>query len=99
MSVLLSDFEYFIEKKFGLSTKVWVSIFTVPKFLLIKSAKKCCHVGILEAFQLWTLGTSVKAERLDSCTPPIKLLDFLHLSTDRHSVKPLSVCILHIVFF
>ena len=26
ISVLLSDSEYFIEKKFGLSTKVWVSV-------------------------------------------------------------------------
>ena len=53
ISVLLSDFEYFIEKKFGLSTRVWVSILEGPKLLLrdqtlgAKSAKKCCHVGTL----------------------------------------------------
>ena len=81
-------------KKFGLSTRIWVSILSVPKFLLrvqtlgAKSAKKYCHVGILKAFHLWTLCTSVKAERLDSHSLPIKLLDFLHLSTDKHSMKP-----------
>ena len=65
ISVLLSDFEFFIEKKFHLSTRVWVSILRGPKFLLsdqtlgVKSAKKCCHVGTLEAFHLWSLVTSV----------------------------------------
>ena len=58
MSVLLSDFEYFIEKKYGLSARVWISIFNMPKLLLgvqifgAKSTKKCYHVGILEAFYL-----------------------------------------------
>ena len=33
MSVLLSNFEYFVEKKFDLLTRVWVSIFSVPKLL------------------------------------------------------------------
>ena len=32
-SVLLSDFDYFIEKKFGLSTRVWVSILGGTKLL------------------------------------------------------------------
>ena len=47
ISVLLSDSEYFIEKKFGLSTRVWVSVLGGPKFLSrgqtlgAKSAKKC----------------------------------------------------------
>ena len=31
ISVLLSDFEYFIEKKFGLSTRVWVFVLGGPK--------------------------------------------------------------------
>ena len=30
----------------------------------------------------------MKAERLDSSSPPIKLLDFLHLLTNKYSVKP-----------
>ena len=53
ISVLLSDSEYFIEKKFGLSTRVWVSVLEGPKLLLggqtlgAKSAKKYCHVGTL----------------------------------------------------
>ena len=69
ISVLLSDSKYFIEKKFGLSTRVWISILGGPKLLLrgqtlgAKSAKKCCHVGILEAFHLWSLAISVKAQR------------------------------------
>ena len=33
MTVLLLDFEYFIEKKFGLSARVWVSILSVSKLL------------------------------------------------------------------
>ena len=31
ISVLLSDSQYFIEKTFDLSTRVWVSIFDAPK--------------------------------------------------------------------
>ena len=56
MNVLLSNFEYFIEKEFGLLTRVWISIFNMPKFLSrvqtfgAKTTKKCCHVGTLEAF-------------------------------------------------
>ena len=59
--------EYFIEKKFGLSTRVWVSVLVGPKLLSrgqtlgAKSVKKCCHVSTLEAFHLWSLATSVKA--------------------------------------
>ena len=66
MSVLLSDFEYFIEKKFGFLTRVWVSIFGEPKLLPrgqtlgAKSAKKCNHVGTLEVFHLWSLATTLK---------------------------------------
>ena len=84
MSVIL------LKKKFGLLIRVWVSVFIVPKLLLrvqtlgAKTTKKCCHVGTLEAFHLWILG----AEKLDSCSPPIKLLDFLHLLTNGHSMKP-----------
>ena len=50
ISVLLSNSEYFIEKKFDLSTRVWVSVFDAPKLFSrgqtfsAKSAKKCCHV-------------------------------------------------------
>ena len=53
ISVLLSDYEYFIEKKFGFSIRVWVSVLEGPKFLSrgqtldAKSAKKRCHVGTL----------------------------------------------------
>ena len=93
ISVLLSNFEYFIEKKCGLWTRVWISIFIMPKFLPrvqtlgAKTTKKCCHVGTLEAFHLWTLENSMKAERLESYYRPIKLLHFLHLSLNGHSVK------------
>ena len=67
INALLSDFEYFIEKKFGLLTRVWISVLGGPKLLSrgqtlgTKSIKKCCHVGTLEAFHLWSLATSVKA--------------------------------------
>ena len=33
ISVLLSNFKYFIEKKFGLSNKVWISILEGSKLL------------------------------------------------------------------
>ena len=72
ISVILLDYEYFIEKTFGLFTKVWVSVLGGPKLLSggqtfgTKSAKKCCHVGTLEAFHLWSLATSVKAQRSTS---------------------------------
>ena len=33
MNALLSDFEYLIEKKFHLSTRVWISILSEPKLL------------------------------------------------------------------
>ena len=93
MSILLSDFEYFIETKFDLSTRIWVSILGVPKLFLkgqtlgAKSVKKYCHVGTLEAFHLWSLGTNVKAKRVTSHSPPIELLNFVHLLTDAHSFK------------
>ena len=95
MSVLLSKFKYFTEKIFDLSTRVWISILIVPnpcrevEFLVPKVPRKHCHVGTLEAFHLWSLATSVKAARSTSYCPPIKLLDFLHLSTEGHSVKTL----------
>ena len=72
ISVLLSYSKYFIEKKFGLSNRVWISIFGGPKVLSrgqtlsAKSAKKCCPVNTLEAFYLWSLATSVKAQRSSS---------------------------------
>ena len=84
--VLLSDFDYFIEKKFDLSTRVWISIFDAPKLfsrgqtLGAKSAKKCCHVGTLEAFHLWSLATSVKAQRSTSRLSTNHSARFLHLS-------------------
>ena len=84
MSVVLSDFEYFIEKGFHLLTKVFFFILRGPK-----STKKYCHVDTLEAFHLWSLATSVKAQRSSSRSPPIKLLDFLHLLTNRSSLKAL----------
>ena len=49
INVLLLDFEYFIEKKFGLSTRVWISVRGGPKFILrgqilrAKSVRKCYH--------------------------------------------------------
>ena len=82
-SVLLSDSEYFIEKKFDLSTRVWVFIFNAPKFFSrgqILSAKKCYHVGTLEAFYLWSLATSVKVQRLTSRLFTNHIVGFLHLS-------------------
>ena len=87
MNILLLDFEYFIEKKFHFLTRV--SILGVSKLLLrgqtlgAKSAQKCCHVGTLEAVYLSSLVTNMKAEQSTSCSLPIKLLDFLHLSINR----------------
>ena len=86
MSVLLSDYEYFIEKKFDLSTRVWIFVFDAPKLfsrgqtLGAKSAKKCCHVGTLETFHLWSLATSVKAQRSTSRLFTNHIVGFLHLS-------------------
>ena len=63
MSVLLSNFKgIFYLKKFDLLIRVWISILNVPKLLLegqtlsAKSAKKCYHVGTLEAFHLSEFG-------------------------------------------
>ena len=67
MRVIFLDFEYLIQKRIGLSTRVWVSILEGHKLLLreqnlgTKSAKKCYHAGTLEVFHLWSLATSVKA--------------------------------------
>ena len=86
ISVLLSNSEYFIENKFSLSTRVWVSVLEGPKHLSrgqtldAKSAKKCCHVGTLEAFHLWSLTTSVKAQRSTSRLSTNHIAGFLHLS-------------------
>ena len=50
---------------FHLLARVWVSVFDVSKLfpkgqtLGAKSARKCCHVGILEAFHLWSLATTL----------------------------------------
>ena len=72
MNIFLSNFEYFIEKKFDFSTRVWVFILNVPNLYprgrthSTKSAKNCCHVGIVEVFHLWSLNTSVKAKKLTS---------------------------------
>ena len=86
ISVLLSDSEYFIEKKFDLLIRVWISIFEAPKLFLrgqifgAKSAKKSCHVGTLEAFHLWNLATNVKAQRSTSQLSTNHIAGFLHLS-------------------
>ena len=72
ISIFLSNSEYFIEKKYGLSTRVWISVLGGPKLLSrgqtlgTKSTKKCYHVGTLEAFHLWSLAPSVKAQRSTS---------------------------------
>ena len=55
MTVFLSDFKYFIEKKFGLLAKVWISNFNVPKLLLrvqnlgakLPKSATCRHFGSL----------------------------------------------------
>ena len=39
INVLLSNSKYFIEKKFGLSTRVWVSVLEGPKLLAPKVPK------------------------------------------------------------
>ena len=51
MSVLLPNFQYFIEK----SSTSWLE-FGLPRgrTLGTKSAEKCYHVGTLEAFYLWS---------------------------------------------
>ena len=40
----------------------------------------CCHIGILEAFHLWSLATSVKAQRSISQLSTNHIAGFLHLS-------------------
>ena len=61
------------------------------KLLAPKCAKECCNVGTLEASHLWSLATSVKAQRLTSRSLPIKLHLF-YLMTNQPSVKtPLDV--------
>ena len=93
MSVFLSNFEYFIEKDVCLLARVWVSIFDMPKLLpkvqnlSAKTTKMCYHVGTLEAFHLSTLDIIEKAKRPNFHSLPIKLLNFLHLLSDRHSVN------------
>ena len=42
--------------------------------------QKCCHVGTLEAFHLWSLATSVKAQRSTSRLSTNHIAGFLHLS-------------------
>ena len=93
--------EYFIEKKFDLSTRVWVSIFDAPKLfsrgqtLGTKNAKKCCHVGTLEAFHLWSLATSVKAQRSTSRLSTNHIAGFLHLSNQPAKCEdPLTISFL-----
>ena len=51
-----------------------------PNFWCQKCQKAlpCRHFGGLH---LWSLATSVKAQRLTSSFPPIELLNFLHLLT------------------
>ena len=90
MSVLLLNFDFFIEKNvqplnksLGFHSRCAQTLTKRPN----SWHQKCYHVGTLKAFHLWTLGTSVKAKGLDSHSPPIKLPDFLHLSKDGHSVK------------
>ena len=62
INVLLSDCKYFIEEKFGLSTRVWISVLGGPKVLLrgqtlgAKSAKAqkilpCRHFGGLSPLE------------------------------------------------
>ena len=41
--------------------------------------QKCCHVGTLKAFHLWSLAINVKVQMSTSRSPPIILLDFLYL--------------------
>ena len=93
INVLLSDSEYFIEKKFDLSTRVWVSVFDAPKLfsrgqtLGAKSAKKCYHVGTLETFHLWSLTLVWRPKGRPLSSSPITLLDSFTSQIDRPSVK------------
>ena len=84
---LFSIFAYYIEK--GLISQLEFGFpFLVCPNSWLQKYQKCCHIGTLEAFYLWTWGISVKAKRLDSHSSPIQLLDFPHLSTNGHSMKP-----------
>jgi hypothetical protein len=38
-----------------------------------KTLKKCCHIDVLKALGHWPLASSVKAERTNFGSPPIKL--------------------------
>lgn len=70
-------FEYFIEKKFGLLTRVWVFIFIVPRHTLsTKTLQKCCHVGTFGTFYLKTLASSVKAREAKLSLFPNEIVEF-----------------------
>jgi hypothetical protein len=52
-----------------------------------KTPKKCYHVDNLVGILLWATASRVKAQRTNFHSPPIKLLEFLLLSTFGHYVK------------
>jgi hypothetical protein len=52
-----------------------------------KTSKKCSHVGFLESIIRWPLAHSVRAQRTNFCSPPIKLQESFVLSTNGCSVK------------
>ena len=86
ISVLLSNSEYFIEKsltsrlEFGFPFSMHPNSSQEAKLLVPKSAKKYCHVDTLKAFHLWSLATSVKAQRSTSRLSTNHIVGFLHLS-------------------
>ena len=103
MSVLLSDFEYFIEKssvsqlEFGFPFSVCPNSCREVE-LLAPKVPISCHVGILKAFHFWSLATSMKAKRSYSHSPSIKLLDFIYPSTVG-SVETSSISHVVITFY
>jgi uncharacterized membrane protein YagU involved in acid resistance len=83
----------YLERKFVLLRRIWVSIGTMEKLssskqnLGAKTHKKCCCVGVLEAIVIWQLTFSTKAQETNFCSPPSKFLESFVFSTNKRSMK------------
>ena len=92
MTIFLSNLEYILKKYLASWKEFGFPFFMCPNScqevkLLASKVLPCKHFGGLSP-----LDTSVKAERSTFRSLPIKLLNFLHLSTNGHSMKnPLNV--------
>jgi hypothetical protein len=73
-------------REFGIHNIV-DKLFYPKQTLGAKNDKRYCHVDILEAIVLWPLASSVKDQHTNFCSPPIKLLKSIVLSTNDLRVK------------